>query len=406
MNVTPSNIRNIMKNLLLTSADGCSLGFLNVLPLGCWAEQCINLLLNPIRNALNARQMKFPLVFSSDNDRIKQLIQLFNQKNEIFHLQSDQLALSYSPDPNLLLWLADKKLKSCQLPYTIETLSIFLRKNKAGGLNGLDRLRQFSFPGVFTLTRKKEAEKTVIFFLTMASNVMNIIFENNWKTKISTTYEYYRQNKMHFDTIAKVTGKEMEFTFIEKQIRYFTYKLGLYANASYSDLMIFNLQWDNTNPLLFNITSDCSDDVVIIHSTFAGAVNRVFPALIGNGLEKGIKIFLPVVAPYQIGIIFNENDKNKSIINKLINLCKKNNFRYYLADKSSFNTQVAKIDQHWIPYLIIIPPDATSFEDIKIFDRTQNKIRISLSMLMNALCSLPTTHASLTHTNLNYEMPF
>ncbi len=406
MNGRQSNIRNIMKKLLLTSTDGCSSGFLNILPLGCWAEQCINLLLNPIRVALNIHQMKFPLVFSSDNARIQQLIHLFNQRNEIFHLQNDQLSLSYSPDPNLLLWLADKRLKSCQLPYAIETLSIFLRKNKTGSLNGLDRLRQFSFPGVFTLARKAEAEKTAIFFINMVSHVMNIIFGNNWKTKINTTHDFYHQNKMHFDAIAEATGKEIEFTFIEKQTRYFAYKLGLYANACYSDLMIFNLQWDNSNPSLFNITSDCGDEIIIIHSTLAGAVNRVFPALIGKGLETGIKIFSPVMAPYQIGIVFDENTQNKAVINSLICLFKKNNFRYYLANKSNFNAQVAQIDQHWIPYLIIIPSGATSFEDVKIFDRTQNKVRINLSTLEKSLCKLPTTHASLAHTNLHYEMPF
>ncbi|MCX7121725.1 MAG: hypothetical protein NTZ67_08170 [Gammaproteobacteria bacterium] len=374
--------------------------------LGLWLEKCINFLTNSIRETLKVHKINFPLVFPLENNFIKDLTHKFDSRNEIFHLLDYKFALSYSPDPNLLLWLSNKQLKRAKLPYAIETSSIFLRKIKSGGINGLDKVRQFSFPGVFTLTSEKNTEESVFSFLKESSFLMNAIFGKFWKTKITTTNAFYQDRKEHFDAIEQLTGAVVELTFIEKQNHYFSYKLGLYADASYSDLMIFNLQWDNSNAKLFNITIDEKDTLVILHATLAGAVNRVFPALIGNGLERKNSIFPPLVAPYHIGVVHDDDTTDKNFVNSIINFFNDNYFRYFFPGKMNFNAKIAEIDKFWIPYLIIVPKGATTINELKVFDRTLNKIQISFDDLVKNLLSLATTSSILTHKDFELDLPF
>ena len=236
---------------------------------------------------------------------------------------------------------------------------------------------------------------------------MNLIFGNTWKVKITTNKLFYNENKKHFNEIEKTTGQIVELTLHTEQTRYFAYKLGLYADAVYDDLMIFNLQWDNTNANLFNmkVNSD-KDELMIIHATLAGAINRVYPALIANALTRDTRVFDPLVSPYHVGIAFNKNNQNKSIVDMLFGLLEKSHIRHYTPQKTGFKNTVTMIDQLWIPYLIIIPADAKSLDDIKIFDRTKGKNRIFFPELEKKLTSLPTTHPSLKHKQFELELPF
>ncbi len=406
MKASKQAIRNVMKLMGLTSIDGCAPGFFNILPLGNWADRCINFLTNAIRDVFDVQSVTFPLFFPSDHEDIKKLINQFDARGEVFHLRDDNLALSYSPDPNLLLWLSNKEIKSAQLPYAIETLSIFLRRTKSGGLNGIDRVRQFAFPGVFVLSSIIDAEKNVLLFLNQAAKIMDMVFARSWKLKITTHKAFYESHVEHFQTIEKTVGMKAEITIVDNQTRYFAYKLGLYADGSYADLMIFNLQWDNSNPKQFNIVLDSGEDLMIMHSTLAGAINRVYPALIGKGIANNLPIFPPLVAPYQIGIIYQENDMNKSLISSLIDVCKKKYFRYFIPDDINFNKKIASADNFWIPYLIIVPRDATTLEELKIFDRTNGKMQMSFTELQEYLTSLITTHSALVHHNPIRELPF
>lgn len=405
--ITKLDIRNVMKAIPLISTDGCIQGFNNILPLGQWVNRCINHLTNTVREAIEVHEVNFPQVFSMNDKSIKLLTHKFEKNNEIFHLNEEHMAISYGPDPNCLLWLSNKKLNANMLPYAIEVPSVFIRKTKSGGLNGLDKVRQFSFPGIYILTKLSEAETSVLGFLEHATSVMNLIFGNTWKVKITTNQLFYKDNKEHFNAIEKTTGHAVELTLHSEQTRYFAYKLGLYADAIYDDLMIFNLQWDNTNANLFNIKINSDkDELMIIHATLAGAINRIYPALIANALASGICVFDPLVSPYHVGIAFNENNQNKFVIDLLFGLLEKSNIRHYTPKKTSFKNNVAMIDQLWIPYLIIVPADAQSLDDVKIFDRTKDKDRVSFSELERKLTSLPTTHPSLKHKQFELELPF
>src|SRR3990167_10299832 len=148
--ITKLYVRNVMKTIPLISTDGCIRGFNNILPLEQWANRCINHLTNTVREEIEVHQINFPQVFSMQDDSIKVLTHKFEKNNEILHLDEENMALSYGPDPNCFLWLSNKKLNANRLPYAIEVPSVFIRKTKSGGLNGLDKVRQFSFPGIYT----------------------------------------------------------------------------------------------------------------------------------------------------------------------------------------------------------------------------------------------------------------
>jgi len=405
MPITKADIRKVMRGMPFISVDGCASGFYNVMPLGLWAERCMNHLTNVIRRGIQVHRVSFPLAFPANHPHIQKLIHQFDKRDEIFHMRDEPLALSYSPDPNLLLWLANKKIAKHHLPYAIETHSIFLRKIKSGGINGIDRVRQFAFPGIFMLNAKQEAGDNVWLFLKLASQIMNNLFHDRWKTKITVCENFYHQNKNHFDGIETATGQRVEIKFVSEQTRYFAYKLGLYANAGYADLMIFNLQWDNTNPGIFNISTD-QDELIILHATLAGAINRVYPALIAQGLEKKVNVFSPLVAPYQVGVVFDKNNQNKAVIQSLSDIFEEKNIRHYHAKAKKFHDKVAEVDQLWAPYIIIVPSDANCFDHLKIFDRTQNKARISFPSLVEKLCSIATTDYALFHNQADNELPF
>ena len=316
---------------------------------------------------------------------VHKLSNKFLRKNEIFGIDDKRkYYLSYAADPNLFLWLKNRKIQSNLTPYVIESPSIYFRKIKSGSVNNIDKLKQFSFPDIHAICTKKNASEYVIELLDMYSQNMKSLFNTSWYLKLTVSDDFYNLHPNHINGISSFFNEqniEVKITKLSEE-RYFSYKLGLFVSAGYSEIMIYNVQWDQTNSALFNISLlDTEEPPVIIHSTFAGAINRVYPAAIGQILKNEQSRYLPVnIAPYQVGII----SANTTKLQKIVGVCSTHNIRCLVLENISFKSSQKKIKDRWIPYTVIIPEDQK--QKYKIFNNaTQTKIENLESLLQEIL---------------------
>ena len=272
--------------LQFVSRDGCSKGFLSVLPAGILLEECVEAFNFHFLRSLNAVQMEFPLVFDSGSQQNCDLIESFEKQGKLFALggKDSALRLAYASDPGLFGWLSGKQLREDRLPCAIYSPLPVLRRFRSGEVGGLDRPRQYRVHDLHLLVRLDTLFEEFRACMSMLAEGTRFWFDDAFVHYIESDREFIQRFPKFGSEAAKATGQFTMVRVLDERKRYYCVKSGMMIDAGSGAAMLFNLQWDELNPVRFNFRMKQGGDVGVIHCALAGGWSRLLPTFIGRGL--------------------------------------------------------------------------------------------------------------------------
>jgi threonyl-tRNA synthetase len=285
-----------MKRLAFLDNTGNAAGFVTVLPSALHVERCLERFHAPIIQALNPAEIDLPVVFDSSRADVRELISHYEAQKamfEVFDGTPRQLKLSYAADPGLFSWMRGRKLRAESLPFTVFTATKYIRNLLSGATNGLNRVRQFSFPETHSFISSENMLDRYSWHTGLLASGMNFWFPSDWIHAIEITDEHLKRYPDFLQNMAKSSGQYTIGHICTEVKLYYSVKTMMLVDGGFDMVMLYNMQWDDTNGSLFRISTDRDGPVSILHGTLIGGAARLLPSIVGRALAAGAPVFLP-----------------------------------------------------------------------------------------------------------------
>jgi len=283
--VQRSDVLRKAEELEFVSRKGVPRGFLTILPRGTVLQSRVETFNRPHLDALGAVRIDVPIVYDVENaPNLRNLTQSYESQNRVFHLEtpSNEWRLAYAADPNLLAYLEGRVLDPSRLPYAIASPMEVFRLLQTGECSGLERNRQYHLPDIHILCGD-DARQT--FGLNLALAAKGAQFWDPEAVLFIDVVEDFLADWPTLGTdLARIVGCPTHVRTRGTRPRYYEFKAGLVLHTGYGLVMLYNFQWDETNPTHFGLRRSDGGDVVIIHATLAGGWPKLLPWAIGRGL--------------------------------------------------------------------------------------------------------------------------
>jgi threonyl-tRNA synthetase len=354
-------------------------GFVTVLPKTKILERLVEKINAEHFKELNAVEITFPTFFNYTSKEIKELTKSYEIEKRMFRLgESDQEArISYAADPGLLLWLKNKIFKNDSLPYAIYTQTQVFRRFKGGEISGFPQLREFPMPDLHILCKKENAVELYLKNLSIAAKNMRFLLEEEWAFCLDITPKLYDQLDDFIINLCKTINKISIVNILRNKPRYYDMKSVFMMDAGDCAIMNFNMQWDQENSKLFNITDEFRNPLVILHGTLMHSWYKILPVFINKMLvDDTLQTFPYHVAPLQVSIIpINHNFIN--LANTLREDLISQNIRCVLIKNNSISKAIQISNKNQIPYFIMV--GEKELENHK-FNITEAKTKITIDL--------------------------
>ena len=343
-------VLKLAEKLGFVSKDGCAKGII--------LEKCVQAFNRSHLNALSAVQMEFPLVFNLEQDDLVTLTQSYERQNRMFSLEpKDKLQrLSYAADPGLFSWLRGKKLNSKSLPFAIYSPTPVFRRLKTGEIGGLDRLRQYTVPDLHILCLQEQTLAVYEKSVTLAAKGARFWLGESFAQFIDIEQDFYKKMPSFAAQMARAAKQYTVVNILVKRPRYYALRTGIVSNAGFGNIMLYNLQWDDTNGARFNICLENGSPVFVIHATVAGGWPKLLPLFLGRGLAGiGSKVIPPEINPIQI-VCLPLFERHSSLTLKYAKQLEEFSLRV-LIEKSvqkNIGERLKALRFNWQPYHVII----------------------------------------------------
>lgn len=275
----------IAEELGMVSRRGMPKGFLAALPRGKMFEACVNAFNVGHLSALNANAIEFPLVFEYGSEPMIELTAPYVAQDRMFALTGpgDGLRLSYAADPNLFAWLSGQTLATAGLPYAIYSPQQVFRKLQSGEIS-VQRVRQFRVPDIHILTTPDDAAARYLHALELAADGTDFWFGPDYAHVMDSVIGTRHDDDGFYRDAAKSARGITIVRRMSGHSKYYSQKTAVLVYGGYDNVMLYNIQLDETNAPRFGVTTDDGQHPTVIHACAAMAGSRVLPLVLGRGV--------------------------------------------------------------------------------------------------------------------------
>lgn len=261
-------------------------GFLTTLPRGALVDRCVDTFNEPHVRELDAVRMEFPQIFPRNDERLAELTADYEAQGRMFALdgRDQDLRLAYAADPGYLGWLAGARIRDSELPYAVYSPMRVFRRWLPGELGGFDRLREYTLPDLHILVRPEDAVSAATRYMRVAADGSRFWGGADTAPFLEIVRGYAEAHPTFASDVAVATARPLLVTLLEQPSRYYAVKGGVLVEAGFGNVMLYNLQIDETNGPRFDIRTRAGSDVTIVHGTLAGGCAKVLPIVVGRAL--------------------------------------------------------------------------------------------------------------------------
>jgi threonyl-tRNA synthetase len=299
-----NDVMRAAERLELVSRRGQPKGFLVILPAGRVFASCVEAFNVAHLTALDVVPVDFPLVFDGGGAAMADLIAPYHLQGRTFAIADRaDLRLSYAADPSLFAWLAGRTLARDRLPFAVYSPQPVFRNFRTGELS-IQRTRQFSVPDIHVLTHADDAVDRYLHALELAAESTRYWFGDDYMHMLDSVAGSTHDRVDFYARAAKAVGGVTVVRCLAARPKYYAQKSGLLVWSGYDNVMLYNLQLDEVNPLRFDMRLDDGGRPVVIHACVAMGVSRMLPLVLGRGLAEITPKTMPVaLAPIQVTLI-------------------------------------------------------------------------------------------------------
>lgn len=286
--VQRSDVLRAAEGLGFVSRTGAPRGFLNILPRGTVMQARVDAFNQPHIDALAAVRMDFPSIYDIGNSQpLRELTESYESQGRVFHVENphNEWRLSYAADPGLLSYFAGQIFDPQALPYAIVSPMPAFRRYQSGECGGLDKNRQYDLPD-FHILCGNDARET--FLNNLAISSQGAKFWEHTSTGIALFIDVVEEFLLTWPSLAADLARAAGVTTLVRTLssrpRYYSFRAGLVLFTGMDTIMLYNFQWDDTNPLRFGMRRADDGEIILIHATLAGGWPKLLPWAIGRGL--------------------------------------------------------------------------------------------------------------------------
>ncbi|MHA1728106.1 MAG: threonine--tRNA ligase [Promethearchaeota archaeon] len=370
----PPHIKLMKKFEIADFDDASDAGNLRWYTKGVLMKNLIKDYLDKIVTEYGAIMVDTPVMYSVKNKKLTAQTARFPAKTYWVQSGSNRYLLRFANDFLLFNLFSQMQIREESLPlavYEWETYSF--RREQAGELSGLRRLRTFLMPDIHTLC--KDLPQAIEEFKQQFI-MSNKCFEDmGIKSYICarTTEEFWKQNK---DWIINTVTEEGEPALIElwpERYYYFILKYErpvLSAQGTTATLSTIQIDVESSQDYIeqfgkrtqkYNIVYKSKDGnighPIILHTSPSGAVCRIIWALLESNIryeKEMVPGFVTWLSPVQVRIMAitdEQGDYAEEIMKKL-------NDKEIRCDYDDRNEKIGKkirsAEVEWIPYVIVV----------------------------------------------------
>lgn len=254
-----------------------------------------------------------------------------------------------------------------ELPIRYAELAKLYRYEQSGELMGLQRVRSFTLADAHIFTTKKEAKSEINKVLDLIEYVADVFGLEQGKDyhyrlslgNKSDTKKYYKDDKA-WDEAEKVLeyvliNRKSKFIKADDEAAFYGPKIDIQMkNTNGKEDTAFTVQYDFVMPKRFELTfvnsSGKNEELVVIHRSSIGAIERVMAFLIEH--YKGA--FPLWLSPVQV-VVLPVSDKFETYARKIYNRFKEKGIRVEIdTSNETLGNKIREATLQKVPYMCII----------------------------------------------------
>jgi threonyl-tRNA synthetase len=359
MSCTRQKVLSLAEDLGFVGREGCVRGFLVILPSGMLVEQCAEAFNRQHLEGLSAVRMQFPLVFDRGQEDLEDLTESYERQHRMFRLGSgdESLRLAYAADPGFFGWLRGRTLRREALPYAIFSPTPAFRRWKSGEIGGFDHLRQYDVPDVHVLCEEGDALARYERCVELAAEGARFWVGEGFVQFVDVVEDFYGRMPAAGARAARAARQHTLVRVLARRPRYYAFRSGIMIPAGFGLVMLYNLQYDDTNAERFGIHTDSGDGegVVILHATVAGGWPKLLPIFLGRGLAGlGPKVLPVELAPLQVACV-PLAERHRACAGSWVERLRQSGFRAGIVEpEGSLGQRLKRLRASWQPFHAVI----------------------------------------------------
>jgi threonyl-tRNA synthetase len=315
-----------------------------------------------------------PVMYTVKNKKLTAQTARFPAKTYWVHSGNNRYLLRFASDFLLFNMFSEMQIREESLPLPVyEYEQYAFRREQAGELSGLRRLRAFTMPDLHTLCKDlpQAAEEFRRQFI-MDNKCLNDLGLKSYIV-IRTTEEFWEQNKKWILDIIAEDGNPALLELWPERYYYFILKYErpvISAANQTSTLSTIQIDVESAEDVIeqygkkrqkYNIVYKSKDGgsghPIILHNSPSGGLERVIWALLESNIryEKdlvtGFKTWVSPIQARVLAISEKEKDYAEGIMNKLND----RNIRCDYDDRDeTIGKKIRSAEVEWIPYTIVV----------------------------------------------------
>ncbi len=357
-----------------------------LLPKGVFVQEAILAKAQEFMQKEGASPYRFPSIFSGTKSIKDNLIEKF--KESVFTVtayDNENYYLKYASDPVMFEYFHNQIIST---PHKTYSPDYFFRAIKTGEMKPLINPREFCMTD-FHFFEENENFDAYIKAASLNKRAMELLVPaDRWHLNMDTNESFFKDNyekivrmldTLKVRAVVNITSERTHYYSMQNQ-----YIADYYCG---NETQIANLQFDQENGKLFNITSSTTGKAVsVIHGTLFGRTEKIIAIIFGKIVEqineKKLTPSLPLwTTPIIVRIIpINKTTKIEDYLHLIEEKLSQMKCRYDVDIREiKLDKKIKDAEHDLVPYQIVIGNQEIANSSVSVINRLSNlKYLVSL----------------------------
>lgn len=344
-------------------------------------------------------EVETPIMYDMKHPSLAKYLHRFPARQYIVESDEDRYFLRFAACFGQFLMSHDAIISYRDLPLRIYELTRYsFRREQAGELAGLRRLRAFTMPDVHALCRdltqaKREFKRRFKLCVEVLRGIG--LERDDYELGIRVTEDFYRKNRRFVNSLVRMHGKPALVEMWKERFFYFVLKYEFnFVDALDKASALSTDQIDVENGERYGIVYMDEDGrqkhPLILHCSPSGAIERDIYALLEKAyldMKGGRPPMLPLwLSPTQVRLI-PVSDAHVKAAEATARLLNRRGIRADVDDREeTVPKKVRDAEREWIPYIIVMGEREMASSLLPVRVRRDGEIRdMTLESLVNEI---------------------
>ena len=361
----PPHIKLMKEHSLVGYEPGSDSGNFRWHPKGRLMKKVLERAISDFCVSYGAMEVETPIMYDFEHPALKKYLNRFPARQYVVLSDDKKFFLRFSACFGQFLITHDMVFSYKQLPLKMYELTRYsFRREQAGELAGLKRVRALTMPDMHTMTAdiseakiefQSQLERSLEWNSTLGLDALEVGFR--------AQTDFFNENKEWYVALANKVGKPILLELFDERYAYFITKFEFnFVDAMDKASALSTVQIDVENAETYDINyideRGQKQRPLILHASISGSLERVVYALLEKEamrMKEGKKGIFPLwVSPTQARII----PVGASHLEFALNLQKFAEGRFVRVDVDdsgeTLGKKIRNAEMEWCPYIIVV----------------------------------------------------